>query len=264
MLTVENITATYGSHPVLSRVSAEFSQGQLTALVGPNGCGKSTLLKAIMGFVPTPQGAVRLHGENIRDLSRRAIALRMAYLPQENTCPEYMTLGELIEIAGYARYSLFGGPSADDRQLFADALDTVGLTGLAHRQVNRLSGGQRQRAWIAMVLAQNAEVILLDEPVNHLDVKYQYAVLSLVRTLTRRFGKTVVIVLHDLNLTTAFADSVAMMKDGQIIAAGPVAQTVTADTVANVFDLSADVFCHSGRLVCLPTNAHISGEPALP
>lgn len=264
MLVVENITASYGSQPVLHSVSTEFANGQLTALVGPNGCGKSTLLKAIMGFVPTSQGAVRLQGKSVRDLSRRDMALRIAYLPQENICPEYMTLGELIEIAGYARYSLFGGPSAADRQLFADALDTVGLTGLAHRQVNRLSGGQRQRAWIAMVLAQNAEVILLDEPVNHLDVKYQYAVLSLVRTLTRRFGKTVVIVLHDLNLTTAFADNVAMMKDGQIIAAGPVAQTVTTSTVADVFDLSAEVFYHSGRLVCLPTNAHISGASAQP
>lgn len=252
MLTVTNVTASYGAAPVLSSVSTSFAKGKLTALIGPNGCGKSTLLKTIMGFIPPGRGTVTLSGEDIHAMSRRNVALRIAYLPQENTCPDYMTLGELVEVAGYARYSLFGGPSAEDRQLFEQSLTTVGLDGLAHRQVNSLSGGQRQRAYIAMVLAQNADVILMDEPVNHLDMKYQYAVMALVRSLTEQFDKTVIIVLHDLNLTTAFADRVAMMKNGQIVAAGDVTETITAQTVAEVFDLDADVFSRGGRLVCLP------------
>lgn len=264
MLTITNVTASYGAVPVLSSVSTNFAKGKLTALIGPNGCGKSTLLKTIMGFVPPGRGSVKLSGQDLHAMSRRNVALRIAYLPQENTCPDYMTLGELVEIAGYARYSLFGGPSAEDRRLFVDSLKTVGLDGLAHRQVNSLSGGQRQRAWIAMVLAQNADVILMDEPVNHLDMKYQYAVMALVRSLTWQFGKTIIIVLHDLNLTTAFADRVAMMKNGQIVADGAVTETVNARTVAEVFDLDADVFSRGGRLVCLPHSTETASPSVSP
>ena len=131
-----------------------------------------------------------------------------------------MTLGELIELAGYARYGLAGGPTERDRALFAEALKTVGLEDKAKAQVNTLSGGQRQRAFIAMVLAQDTDVILMDEPVNHLDMKYQYAVLSLVRELTDRHGKTVIVVLHDLNLASTFADDVIMLKAGRVLASG--------------------------------------------
>ncbi|MEF2072685.1 ABC transporter ATP-binding protein [Consotaella aegiceratis] len=260
MLETKNVTASYGEAPVLQDVSVEFAAGRLTALVGPNGCGKSTLLKAIMGFVSVSRGEVVLGDRPIRDFGRRALARRIAYLPQESHCPDYMTLGELVELAGYARYSWIGGPSAQDRLLFREALDIVGLADLAHRPVNALSGGQRQRAFIAMVLAQDADIVLMDEPVNHLDLKYQYAVLDLVRDLTLRHGKTVIAVLHDLNLTAAFADDVVMLRDGRVMAAGPVAATVNPATVEAVFDLKADIFARDGRLVCLPFQ---TGRPAL-
>ncbi|MCE7029224.1 ABC transporter ATP-binding protein [Jiella avicenniae] len=252
MIEASRVSVAYGHTPILFDVTARFTPRRLTALVGPNGCGKSTLLKAIMDFVPLTGGTITLDGEEIRSIGRRKLARRVAYLPQESHCPDYMTLGELVELAGFARYSLFGGPSAKDRELFHDALDIVGLAGMAHRQVNRLSGGQRQRAFIAMILAQDAEIVLMDEPVNHLDMKYQYATLDLIGNLTRNRGKTVVTVLHDLNLTTAFADDVVMMRDGRIVASGSVRETVTQDTVAQVFDLDADIFERDGRLVCLP------------
>jgi iron complex transport system ATP-binding protein len=260
VLEATDIAASYGQVPVLKGLSARFDRGRLTVLVGPNGCGKSTFLKAVMGFMPISEGSVTLDGQSVQGIGRRALARRIAYLPQENHCPDYMTLGELIELAGYARYSLIGGPSARDRQLFCEALEIVGLSGMARRPVNALSGGQRQRAWIAMVLAQDAEIILMDEPVNHLDIKYQYAVLELVQGLTRRLGKTVVTVLHDLNLTTAFADDVVMLLDGRVIAAGPVAETVNTANVRDVFGLETDIFDRSGRLICVPRT---SGAPAV-
>lgn len=252
MLEAREITASYGSTPVLHGLSTRFAAGRVTALVGPNGCGKSTLLKAVMGFLPLAGGEIRLEGRPTRQIGRQSLARRIAYLPQECRCPDYMTLGELIELAGYARYSLVGGPSDHDRRLFREALEIVGLSDKAGAQVNALSGGQRQRAWIAMVLAQDTDVILMDEPVNHLDMKYQYAVLGLVRELSVRHGKTVIVVLHDLNLTSAFADDVIMLRDGRVVAAGPVEQALTAANVEQVFDLKADIFDRGGRLVCLP------------
>ncbi|WP_127075373.1 ABC transporter ATP-binding protein [Rhodomicrobium lacus] len=262
MLKVTHVTAGYGRLVVLHALSASFARGRVTALVGPNGCGKSTLLKAIMGFMPVSGGEIRLEGQPIRTFGRKALAKRIAYLPQECQCPDYMTLGELIELAGYSRYSLVGGPSARDRQLFAEILDLVGLADKAGCQVNALSGGQRQRAWIAMVLAQEADVILMDEPVNHLDMKYQYAVLGLVRVLSASHGKTVIVVLHDLNLASAFADDVVMLRDGKVVAAGPAQETMTAANVEQAFDFEADIFSRDGRVVCLPRMFHAEAVTA--
>ncbi|WP_331461871.1 ABC transporter ATP-binding protein [Roseibium limicola] len=252
LLEAKNVTAAYGKHVVLDRVSVRFAPARLTALVGPNGCGKSTLLKSIMGFLPQSSGEIAIGGEDRSRLGRRALARRIAYLPQESHCPDYMTLGELVELAGYSRFTLAGGPSETDRKLFHSALETVGLADQAGRRMSTLSGGQRQRAWIAMVLAQDAEVILMDEPVNHLDVKYQYSILKLVRGLTRSFRKTVIVVLHDLNLAASFSDDVVMLKQGRVVASGPVRTTINSAHVEEVFDLSADIFERNGRLVFLP------------
>lgn len=259
MLELIDVSAGYGATMVLHHASHRFAAQRLTALIGPNGCGKSTLLRAVMGLVPTVQGAITLGGAAVAGIGRRALARRIAYLPQENHCPDYMTLGELIELAGYARYRLLGGPSEHDRALFRQALETVGLADMAGRPVNVLSGGQKQRAWIALALAQDAEIILLDEPVNHLDPKYQYAILGLLRDLTRIRGKTVITVLHDINLTNTFADDVVLLQAGSILAAGPVHTTITAANIARGFDLETDVFEYDGRLVCLPRPPEAGG-----
>lgn len=252
MLEAREVTASYGKTVVLQELSARFRPGCLTALVGPNGCGKSTLLKAIMGFLPVTGGEVLLNGSPVLARSRRALAREIAWLPQESLCPEHMTLGELVELSGYARTPLIGGPSEADRALFRRALETVGLSDMAHLPVAALSGGQRQRAWIAMVLAQDTPVVLMDEPVNHLDVRYQYQVLRLIRDMAATRGKTVVAVLHDLNLAAAFADEAVMMRAGRIVAAGPVREVVTEANVAEVFAIETEIFERAGRLVCLP------------
>ncbi|MFB2532061.1 ABC transporter ATP-binding protein [Paracoccus sp. p4-l81] len=252
MLKIDGATAVLGAHRVLDGFSARVRQGRLTALVGPNGCGKSTLLRAVMGFVPLSAGAIRLDDQPIRGLPRPALARRVAYLPQDSHCPDHLSVGELVELGGYARCGLFGGPDAADRARFRAALTTVGLSDLAHRPVNALSGGQRQRAWIALVLAQDAPLMLLDEPVNHLDMRYQYDVLALVRDLTLHHGRTVVCVLHDMNLASGFADDLVMMKDGRAEVAGPVEATLTATNVARVFGFDAEILRHNGRTLCLP------------
>jgi iron complex transport system ATP-binding protein len=257
---IRNLNVSYGRKPVLRDVGISFASGRVTVLAGPNGCGKSTLLKAVMGLLPF-NGEICIDGELASSIDRRAFARRVAYLPQECHCPDHMTLGELVELGGYARYSLLRGPTERDRSLFRRALETVGLADKAADYVNTLSGGQRQRAWIAMVLAQDPDTILLDEPVNHLDMKYQYSVLGLIRSMSEEFGKTVIVVLHDLNLAAAFADDVVMMKDGRIVASGPSAQTISTDTVAQVFDLETDVFLRDNRLVCLP---RVPGRAAVP
>ncbi|SMX51067.1 ABC transporter ATP-binding protein [Actibacterium lipolyticum] len=255
MLDVNEVTVSYGATPVLDGVSARFKAGRFTAIAGPNGCGKSTLLSAVMGLIPVDGGIVNLDGTPIHTLPRRTLARRAAYLPQENHCPDYMTVGEVIELAGHARYGLMGGPSDDDRSLFQDALKAVGLEDMAHRRMSVLSGGQRQRAWIAMLLAQDAPCILMDEPVNHIDMTHQYAVLSLMSDLARQQGRTVICVLHDLNLAATFADDIVLMRDGRVSASGPVDETITPDNVARVFGMQADIFTRNGRLVCLPDSA---------
>ncbi|MGN8117695.1 ABC transporter ATP-binding protein [Labrys sp. 22185] len=252
MLRTNNVVAGYGRQPVLRGVSVDFEPGRLNVLIGPNGCGKSTLLKAIMGFLPLSAGEITLAGQSIRVIGRKTLAREIAYLPQDSHCPDYMTLGELIELAGYARTSAMAGPSVRDRLLFRQVLERVGLADMAHRPLTSLSGGQRQRAWIAMVLAQDTPIILMDEPVNHLDLKYQYAVLELVQSLALEQGKTIVMVLHDINLATTFADEVIMLHDGQVVAKGPAGQVMTSSNVGQVFDLDVDIFERQGRLVCLP------------
>lgn len=251
MLEVKGISASYGSVAVLRDVSLRFPAGRLTAMIGPNGCGKSTLLRVIMGFVTPVAGQVTLDSAPLPK-DRKALARRIAFLPQESHCPDYLTLGDLVELAGHSRYSLLKGPTDDDRARFRAALATVGLDDLAHTYVNRLSGGQRQRAWIAMVLAQDAEIIVMDEPVNHLDIKFQYAILSLIRGLTRQHGKTVIAVLHDLNLAAGFADHVAMLRDGQVIAVGPTEAVLDPSNVVRVFDIQTDMIAHAGRRLYVP------------
>ena len=255
LLTLEQITAGYGRNSVLKGISLSIRPGRLTALIGPNGCGKSTLLKAVIGLLPVSGGTVTLDGARLADIPRRQLARRIAYMPQENYCPDYLTLGELVEIGGYASQPLFRRETADRREGYRHALRTVGLGDMAHRQVNALSGGQRQRAFIAMTLAQDAGILLMDEPVNHLDVTYQYAILELVRDLVVTHGRTVVAVLHDLNLALAFADETVLLSDGELVASGPTPDVITADRLRAVFDLDAEVFQRDGRRICLPRSS---------
>ena len=205
-----------------------------------------------MGLLPRQDGKVTLNDTELTTLNRRDRARRIAYLPQDCHCPDYISVVELVELGGYARRGLFGGVSKAQKQEFLAALDTVGLADMAAAQVSALSGGQRQRAWIAMILAQAAQVILLDEPVNHLDLRYQIAVLELVRQIAVEQGRIVVCVLHDLNLAASYADRIVMMHKGRFAAQGPVREVLTPGNLRTVYGVEADIFDRGLRQICMP------------
>lgn len=258
MLRTDSLHLSLGGRPILRAVTAEFRPGRFTALVGANGSGKSSLLRCLMGLATPLSGQVVLEDTPLSRLNRRQIARRMAYMPQSNTCPDHLTVGELVELAGFASTGLFGTLRSGQRETFRAALRTVGLEGAEAQQVSQLSGGQRQRAFIAMVLAQDTPLLMMDEPVNHLDLKYQYAVLDLLRELVTAQGKTLIIVLHDLNLALSYADDAVVLKAGQVLAQGPVRQVLGPETVAEGFGVTAEMHELGGRMVCLPRGAHMA------
>ncbi|MGP9806207.1 ABC transporter ATP-binding protein [Paracoccus sp. NSM] len=253
-LECRNLTTGYDRRtgPRISDVTLSVRPGCLTALLGPNGCGKSTLLRALMGFQPAWQGQALLDGRPVASIPRRDMARRVAWLPQDSRCPDYLTVGELLDLGCHSRAGTLSGHPVLTGDEAARILSEVGLEGMGLAQVNRLSGGQRQRAFIAMVLAQDAEILLLDEPVNHLDIRYQYEIMALVRDLMIRRGRTVVVVLHDLNLAAGFADQVALMQDGRLAAEGSPGQILTEPRIAEVFGLRVERLDRDGRLAFLP------------
>ncbi|CCN71672.1 ABC transporter ATP-binding protein [Vibrio nigripulchritudo] len=247
------------SYPVLVDISLDIKEHAFTALIGPNGCGKSTLVKAFLGQVPYVDGSLHLNGQNISKLNAKALAKRLAYLPQESFCPDYLTVAELVSLGNYNRQSIFGRQNTVQKELVKSALEQTGLSDMAGKQVNQLSGGQRQRAWIAMVLAQDADIIILDEPINHLDIKYQYSTLDLVSSLKDR-GKTVISVLHDLNQAALYADEVILLDQGHLVAHGPTKQVITEKNIKQSFDFDVDVIQLDDRLTCLPKRIKNHGE----
>jgi len=239
-LSIEGLRVGYGEKTVLSDLTLEIPQGRITALIGPNGCGKSTLLKTIARILMPQQGSVRLQGEAIHQLDTREVARRLALLPQAPTTPEGVTVAELV---GYGRApwrSRWGRLQAEDQQIIADALAQVGLSEFSDRPATALSGGQRQRVWIAMILAQQTDLVLLDEPTTWLDIAHQIELLKLMRRLNEA-GKTVVVVLHDLNQACRYCDELVVLRGGQLQQQGTPETVFTADLVQNVFDLPARI-----------------------
>ncbi len=248
-----SLTVGYGEAPVLKGVDFAVPSGAMTVLVGPNGCGKSTLLKTLARLLPPDAGEVHLDGRPIRSWPTREVARRLALLPQGPVAPDGLTVRELVGQGRYPHQSFLRQWSPDDRRAVDAALDLTALGPLAERPVASLSGGQRQRAWIAMTLAQETDLILLDEPTTFLDLKVQIDVMSCLARIAAQ-GKTLVVVLHELNIAAAFADHLVMMRDGRIVAEGAPGEVMTSDNLRRVFDLEAQVIAdpESGKPVCLP------------
>jgi iron complex transport system ATP-binding protein len=215
--------------------------GQITGLVGPNGCGKSTLLRGISRLLKPRQGGVLLDGQDIWRLPTKELAKRLGILPQGPVAPEGLTVHELVAQGRYPHQSWLQQWSAEDERITREALEITGITSFADRPVDTLSGGQRQRAWIAMTLAQDSELILLDEPTTFLDLAFQIEVLDLLHTLNVERGRTIVMVLHDLNHACRYADTLVAVRDGQIAAQGVPDQVVTEDMVRDVFGIDCRI-----------------------
>lgn len=239
-LRARELSLGYGDRLVVDDLALEVPHGAFTAIVGPNACGKSTLLRALVRLQPVRAGSVELDDRPIGSWRAKEVAREIGFLPQSTVSPEGIRVEALVRRGRYAHQSMLGAWSPADERAVAAAMAAAGVEDLADRPLAELSGGQRQRVWIAMVLAQDTSYLLLDEPTTFLDIAHQYELLRLLRGLVVE-GRTVVAVLHDLNQACRFADHVVAMRGGQVIAAGPPAEVVTATLVEEVFGLACEV-----------------------
>ncbi|MEM9609664.1 MAG: ABC transporter ATP-binding protein [Actinomycetota bacterium] len=231
----------YGDDVVVESLDVEIPDGQITIIVGPNACGKSTMLRALARLLKPTEGQVILDGQEIHSLPTKEVARRLGLLPQAPIAPEGILVVDLVARGRTPHQRLFQHWSKQDERAVRRALRATGTLDLAERPVDELSGGQRQRVWIAMALAQETELLLLDEPTTFLDVSHQVEVLGLVHDLNQLRGSTVVVVLHDLNLACRYANHMIMMRDGAIVAAGDPADIISAGSVEEVFGLECTV-----------------------
>jgi len=249
-----NLTLAYPRQTIIDNLDLELPRGQVSVLIGSNGCGKSTLLKAFARLLKPQAGTVILNGADIQRKPTAAVARELAILPQMPVAPEGISVRQLVTLGRYPYQSWMQQWSVDDEAVVARALSRTGLIDLAERPVDALSGGQRQRAWIAMTLAQETELVLLDEPTTFLDLAHQIEVLDLLRELNRQEGKTIVMVLHDLNLACRYADHMVAVHQRTAYAQGKPADILSEELVKTVFDLDCriipDPFFHTP--LCIP------------
>lgn len=239
-LAAHGLTLAYDGRVVVERLDLVVPDGELTAVIGPNGCGKSTLLKALSRTLVPREGSATLAGRDLRGYRSKELARRLALLPQSPVAPDSLRVRDLVARGRYPYHSLLRQWHPDDERVVAQALGTTGVTALADRPVADLSGGQRQRVWLAMVLAQDTDHVLLDEPTTFLDLAHQIEILELCQDL-QAAGKTVVAVLHDLNQAARYATHLVVMKDGAVVAQGDPREVMTAGLVEDVFGLACDV-----------------------
>ena len=236
-----SVTVGYGQRTIIRDLSATFPAGKITTIVGPNGCGKSTLLRAMSGLLNLATGTVSVDGQNISDMKRKDVARILGMLPQSPVAPEGLLVSDLVARGRHPHQAWFRQWSSTDEDAVFEALKQTGSADLASRTLDELSGGQRQRVWISMVLAHNTDILFLDEPTTYLDLATSVDILELVDSLRQELGRTVVMVLHDLNLAVRYSDYLVVMKDGQVIASGIPAEVITAELLQEAFDLRARV-----------------------
>lgn len=257
-LEAQALSAGYGGRVVLQDLDLAIAPGQITAIVGANACGKSTLLKALSRLIAPQRGDVLLDGRAIHKLPTRELARRLGLLPQSPIAPEGITVLDLVSRGRHPHHGLIASWTSKDDQPVAEALEATQTAQLAERPVDELSGGQRQRVWIAMALAQETEILLLDEPTTFLDISHQIDVLDLLTDLNRKRGTTIVMVLHDLNLAARYSDQLVAMLDGKPFRIGSPQTVLTEDMVRHVFGLEARVLIDptSGQPMMLPIGRH--------
>ncbi len=257
------LTVAYGARRVLDGLDVAIAPGGVTALCGANGCGKSTLLRTLAGLQPLQAGTVEVDGRPLGELKRRERARALAMLAQANEVPAGLTVFELVAYGRHAHRRLIGGLSSADRSAILDALAATGLRDHGAREVAALSGGERQRAWIAMALAQQCRVLLLDEPTTWLDVRHQVELVLALKNLNRERGITIVCVLHDLNQAAAMADRVLLMKAGRILHDGPPAEMLRPAPLAEVYGVEMWRLDHpdSAAPLCVPAFAPARRQP---
>ncbi|WP_079184531.1 ABC transporter ATP-binding protein [Streptomyces uncialis] len=257
-LAAEGLTLGYGDRVVVESLDLPVPPGGITAIVGANACGKSTLLRSMSRLLAPRAGRVVLDGKEVHRLPAKALARTLGLLPQSPVAPEGITVGDLVGRGRHPHQRVFSRWNAEDDAAVAAALEATDTTALADRSVDELSGGQRQRVWIAMALAQQTDILMLDEPTTFLDASHQVEVLDLLTDLNRVRGTTVVMVLHDLNLAARYADHIVALAGGRLHAAGTPDEVLTEENVRAVFGLRSRIIEDpvSGRPLMLPIGRH--------
>ncbi len=253
-LSTKGLSLAYDGVPIIRDLNLAIPSGQISALVGANGCGKSTLLRGLSRLLKPYGGTVYLDGQSIFNLSTKEVAQQLGILPQSPVAPEGLTVRDLVGQGRYPYQNWLQQWSEKDEKIVQQALEITNLLDLSDRALDTLSGGQRQRAWIAMALAQDTDILLLDEPTTFLDLAHQIEVLDLLYDLNQHQGRTVVMVLHDLNQACRYADYLVAVKQGRIFTAGEPKQVMTEDMVKEVFGLDCRVVCDPvvGTPMCVP------------
>lgn len=247
MIETRDVTKSYGGAVVVDGVTLRFPRNGITSIIGPNGAGKSTLLSMIARLMPMNAGTVTVDGLDVTTTRSDVLARRLAVLRQDNQIAARLTVRDLVAFGRYPHSK--GRLTAEDRRHIDDAISYLGLTDLAHRFLDELSGGQRQRACVAMVLCQDTDYVLLDEPLNNLDMKHAVAMMRFLRRAASELGKTVVIVLHDINFASVYSDHIVCMQAGRVAYEGAPAEVITPAIMRAVYDIDVHVHTIGGQLI---------------
>lgn len=240
-LRVKNLKAGYEKRIIVNDVSIEIPKNQVSVIIGANACGKSTLLKTMTRLIMPKEGSVCLNEDKITSIPPKELAKTLGLLPQSPIVPEGITVYDLVLRGRFPYQTFLKGADKSDYSAVEEALDLMGISHLAQKSVDELSGGQRQRVWIAMALAQDTDILLLDEPTTYLDITYQVEILDLLTELNQKKKTTIVMVLHDINLSARYADYIFAIKDGKLIAQGEPNEIVTKELIYDVFGLDCIV-----------------------
>lgn len=249
MIEIRNATKKYGTKTVVNQVSADLKEGRLTAFIGSNGAGKSTLLSMISRLLKMDGGEVIIDGTEISRWNQEELARRISILKQSNHMNLRLTIRELVS---FGRYPYSKGKLTDeDQKKIDEALTYTGISHIEDRYLDQLSGGQRQMAYIAMVIAQDTKYILLDEPLNNLDMKHSVQIMKILKQLVEDLGKTVIIVIHDINFVSCYADDILALRDGSLIKAGEAHSIIQSEVLSEIYDMKIDITNIDGKDICV-------------
>lgn len=253
MIQVRELTKFYGEKVVVENVSVNIHPGKITSFIGPNGAGKSTLLSMVSRLLDADTGEVLVDKENTKKMKSNEFSKRVSILKQANFMNARLTIRELVSFGRYPHSR--GRLNAEDLRVIDQALDYMDLMDMQHNYLDELSGGQRQRAFIAMVIAQDTDYILLDEPLNNLDMKHSVQIMKILRRLVDELGKTVVIVLHDINFASVYSDRIVALKEGRVIKDGPTDDIINSDSLREIYDMEIPIKQLSNCRICVYFNS---------
>lgn len=259
-ISTESLSLAYGDSLIIDDLDVQIPSGKITVFIGSNGCGKSTLLKAMARLLKPKQGSIILDGKDISLTDTKQIAKKMSILPQGPTAPQELSVFQLVKLGRYPHQNWFNQWTREDEEQVWAALELTRLTEFAERAVESLSGGQRQRAWIAMTLAQDTELILLDEPTTYLDLNHQVEVLDILFELNRKQNRTIIMVLHDLNLAARYADHMVAVANQSVLASGTPDKIMTSGIIEEVFNMECIITRDPlfGTPMCVPFGKGLS------